>query len=78
MLPRYVAQVFDGVGPLEIARVDDAHRQKHHVLEFARSKPQGIEHGVDAQAAVTADQDRGRRAAVGSGSPAGVPGGETS
>ena len=52
-------QVIHGVGPLEVARVDDADRNEDDVLEMARRETQGIEQRMNAQPAVAADQNRG-------------------
>ena len=62
MLP----QALDFFDALEIARIDDAHRDEDHVLEVVGHEPDGVEQRVHAQAAVAADEDH-RRVLLGIG-----------
>ena len=60
--------------PLKLPGIDDAHRDEHEVAGSGRDESDGVEHRVDSQAAVAADEDHrgglGRgRGRPGSGSP---------
>ena len=56
-----VAEILDRAAALEVARVDHADGNEDEALEVAGGETDGVEHGVDAQSAVVAHQDHGRR-----------------
>ena len=55
------AQVLDRVLPLELSRIDHPDRHEHQALEMAGEGSEDVQHRVDPDPAVRADQHGGGR-----------------